>query len=100
VLLQHEPGRYTFHDLLREHARITVSAEETAAAQHDALTRLFDHYLYTACTAADLLYPYSRHLRPPHPRTGYPRRALRRRNFAGLLGRRPRGELADISVAA
>ena len=70
VLLQHEPGRYTFHDLLREHARGTVSTEETAAARHDALTRLFDHYLYTASTAVDLLYPYSRHLRPRIPRPG------------------------------
>ena len=71
VLLQHEPGRYTFHDLLREYARRTAADEEDADARRDALTRLFGHYLYTACRAVDLLYPYSKHLRPriPEPDT-------------------------------
>ena len=71
VLLQHEPGRYTFHDLLRQHARGTVSGGENAGARHDALTRLLDHYLYTASTAVDLVYPYSKQLRPriPEPET-------------------------------
>ena len=64
VLLQHEPGRYTFHDLLRDHARTTVQAGETGAARDEALTRLLDHYLSTASAAVDLLYPYSTHLRP------------------------------------
>ncbi len=71
VLLQHEPGRYTFHDLLRDHARATMLAGETGGARHQALTRLFDHYLYAASTGVDLLYPYSKHLRPriPEPQT-------------------------------
>jgi DNA-binding SARP family transcriptional activator/Tfp pilus assembly protein PilF len=65
VLLQHEPGRYTFHDLLREYARATAAAEEPPSAHHDALTRLLDHYLHTASIAIDLLYPArSKHLRP------------------------------------
>ncbi|MFI6598419.1 BTAD domain-containing putative transcriptional regulator [Nonomuraea sp. NPDC050536] len=45
VLLQHEPGRYTFHDLLREHARETAFAEEDEAEREQALARLFGHYL-------------------------------------------------------
>jgi DNA-binding SARP family transcriptional activator/tetratricopeptide (TPR) repeat protein len=49
VLLQHTPGRYTFHDLLREHAYAAATAEETDVARRDALVRLIVHYL----TAAD-----------------------------------------------
>ncbi|MFE3449784.1 tetratricopeptide repeat protein [Nonomuraea sp. NPDC059194] len=64
MLLQHEPGRYTFHGLLREHALATAAATESAAARHDALTRLFDHYLYTARVAMDQLYPYGNAQRP------------------------------------
>ena len=71
MLLQHEPGRYTFHDLLREHARATASAEETAAARHDALTRLLDHYTQAAAAAISMLYPFiDRHrTRVPTPAT-------------------------------
>ncbi|WP_220446731.1 AfsR/SARP family transcriptional regulator [Nonomuraea deserti] len=64
VLAQHEPGRYTFHDLLREHARATASAEETGEARHDALTRLLDHYLRTAAAAIAVLYPFGGLRRP------------------------------------
>ncbi|WP_219825854.1 AfsR/SARP family transcriptional regulator [Nonomuraea typhae] len=45
VLIQQRFGRYAFHDLLREHARCTADAEETADRQREALIRLFDHYL-------------------------------------------------------
>ncbi|WP_214317357.1 AfsR/SARP family transcriptional regulator [Nonomuraea sediminis] len=45
VMLQHEPGRYTFHDLLREHARETAAAEEDEGEREQALARLFGHYL-------------------------------------------------------
>lgn len=72
VLMQHVPGRYTFHDLLREHARATASAEETAEATHAALAGLFGHYLHTASTAVDLLYPYGTQDRPPVPEPGTP----------------------------
>jgi DNA-binding SARP family transcriptional activator/Flp pilus assembly protein TadD len=65
VVAQHEPGRYTFHDLLRDHARATAATQETTSTQHDALTRLLNHYLHTASTAINLLYPArSKHLRP------------------------------------
>jgi tetratricopeptide (TPR) repeat protein len=70
VLAQHEPGRYTFHDLLREHARATAAAEESEAARHDALTRLLDHYRHTAVTAIGLLYPFGRLRRPDLPEPG------------------------------
>jgi DNA-binding SARP family transcriptional activator/tetratricopeptide (TPR) repeat protein len=67
LLAQAEPGRYTFHALLREHATATASTGEGAAARHDALTRLFDHYRQAAGSAIDVLYHYSRAYRPQLP---------------------------------
>jgi DNA-binding SARP family transcriptional activator/tetratricopeptide (TPR) repeat protein len=68
VLAQHEPGRYTFHDLLREHARATGSAEDDDQMRHAALTRLVDHYLRTAAAVIDVVYPDTKHRRPQVPR--------------------------------
>ncbi|MDJ0343643.1 BTAD domain-containing putative transcriptional regulator [Streptomyces sp. H10-C2] len=67
LLLQHTPGRFTFHDLLRDHARTTALDEETADARQAALTRLFDHYRYTAAVAANLLFPFEKQRRPNVP---------------------------------
>ncbi|MEU4159499.1 BTAD domain-containing putative transcriptional regulator [Actinoplanes sp. NPDC026670] len=50
MLVQREPGRYTMHDLLREHAR-------TLAADDDALMRLLVHYLHRSRSAVRQLYP-------------------------------------------
>ncbi|MBG0827390.1 tetratricopeptide repeat protein [Planomonospora sp. ID67723] len=68
MLLQREPGRYTFHDLLRDHARALAAPDEAS----DALSRLSEHYLRTAIMAMDQLFPYSRHLRPSAPRADGP----------------------------
>ncbi|WP_197093754.1 AfsR/SARP family transcriptional regulator [Nonomuraea sp. SBT364] len=68
MLQQHEPGRYRFHDLLRQYAHDTA-AEEPPPERHAALTRLLDHHLSAASAAMDLLYPDSAHRRP---RTGPP----------------------------
>ena len=67
LLIQAEPGRYAFHELMREHATATASARESAAARHDALTRLFDHYRQAASSAIDMLYPYGRPYQPKLP---------------------------------
>lgn len=53
ILQQHRPGRYTFHDLVREHARALAAGEE----RHQPIVRLLDHYLYRASAAVDALYP-------------------------------------------
>ncbi|MGW0194283.1 BTAD domain-containing putative transcriptional regulator [Nonomuraea sp. NPDC003201] len=52
MLLQFEPGRYTFHDLLREHAR-------SIAEDDGEVLRLLTYYLHRARAAMDRLYPYS-----------------------------------------
>jgi DNA-binding SARP family transcriptional activator/tetratricopeptide (TPR) repeat protein len=52
MLLQLEPGRYTFHDLLREHAR-------SLAEDDDAVLRLLTYYLHRSRAAMDQLFPDS-----------------------------------------
>jgi tetratricopeptide (TPR) repeat protein/DNA-binding XRE family transcriptional regulator len=47
------PGRYGLHDLLRAYAAELAATHDGQDAQHAALTRLFDHYLYTASSAID-----------------------------------------------
>jgi tetratricopeptide (TPR) repeat protein/transcriptional regulator with XRE-family HTH domain len=49
VITQPVPGRYRFHDLIREHARALAAGDP--AAQDAAVTRLLDYYLHTARTA-------------------------------------------------
>lgn len=70
MLLQHELDRYTFHDLLREHARDTAAAQETAAARQEALTRLLDHYLRAAATASRVIFPAGRRSQPGPSKPG------------------------------
>ncbi|MFF5427765.1 MULTISPECIES: BTAD domain-containing putative transcriptional regulator [unclassified Streptomyces] len=67
VVAQHQLGRYTFHDLLREHALATAADQEPPSARREALGRLFHHYLHTASEAIDHLYPEGRNRRPRIP---------------------------------
>lgn len=60
VLQAAEPGRYTFHDLLRAHARATAAAEEPAEERDAARARLLDHYRNTAACAVDAVFPHVR----------------------------------------
>jgi DNA-binding SARP family transcriptional activator/tetratricopeptide (TPR) repeat protein len=53
LLHRHAPGRYQFHDLIREYAADRASADDTGAA----LTRILDFYLHTADAATRRLYP-------------------------------------------
>ncbi|MFI8963054.1 tetratricopeptide repeat protein [Streptomyces sp. NPDC053493] len=71
VLAQHRPGRYTFHDLLREHALATADAQEPPEARSAALDRLFTYYLHGASAAMNHLYPEGKNRRPliPEPNT-------------------------------
>jgi DNA-binding SARP family transcriptional activator/Tfp pilus assembly protein PilF len=60
------PGRYGLHDLLRAYARELAAACD-GDSQHEALTRMLDHYLHTAGAAIDTLHPAERHWRPLIP---------------------------------
>jgi DNA-binding SARP family transcriptional activator/Tfp pilus assembly protein PilF len=52
-----EPGRYTFHDLLRLYARQLAQHEDTAGDRAEATGRLLDFYLHTAHRAATTTHP-------------------------------------------
>lgn len=52
------PGRYAFHDLLRAYATELAHGADTAQERHDALHRLLDHRLHSACAADRLLDPH------------------------------------------
>ncbi|MFY1671571.1 AfsR/SARP family transcriptional regulator [Plantactinospora sp. WMMB334] len=54
---QHADGRYALHDLLRIYAQDRVRNEEVPVRREAARQRLLDYYLYTAHSAAQLLYP-------------------------------------------
>ncbi len=58
------PGRCGMHDLLRAYARELTAEHDGDQGIHGALTRLLDHYLHTAGTAMNALYPAEPHRRP------------------------------------
>jgi DNA-binding SARP family transcriptional activator/tetratricopeptide (TPR) repeat protein len=58
LVIEHVPGRYTFHDLLRAYATELARRYDTEAERQAALRRLLDHYLHTAHTAARLVTPH------------------------------------------
>ncbi|MGI5230842.1 BTAD domain-containing putative transcriptional regulator [Actinoallomurus sp. CA-142502] len=62
LLQQPRPGRYRFHDLLREHARSIARAEEPEASHHESLLRILDYFLFTAAHARRRFAPGQRRL--------------------------------------
>lgn len=52
------PGRYRFHDLIREYARQLVADHDPRAARESAIDRLLYRYLSAASHADRLLFPY------------------------------------------
>ncbi len=57
LMIEHVPGRYTCHDLLRAFATELVQETGTPADRQAATERLFDHYLCTAARGDALLSP-------------------------------------------
>jgi DNA-binding SARP family transcriptional activator/tetratricopeptide (TPR) repeat protein len=55
LLAEPVPGRYAFHDLLRAYAAEHATVTDPPATRHAATTRMLDHYLHTAHTAATLI---------------------------------------------
>ncbi|WP_117213739.1 AfsR/SARP family transcriptional regulator [Allorhizocola rhizosphaerae] len=64
LLEEHAPGRYRFHDLVRDYARQRAGAEESAEARTEALDRLCTWYYRGKSAAAARLIPWR--LEPPH----------------------------------
>jgi tetratricopeptide (TPR) repeat protein/transcriptional regulator with XRE-family HTH domain len=57
LIVEHVPGRYAFHDLLRAYALEQARLSEPEADRAAALRRALDHYLHTGYTAALRLNP-------------------------------------------
>src|SRR5262249_9437903 len=70
LLVEHSPGRYTFHDLLRAYATDLARRIDTDQQRHTATVRTLDHYLHTAYTADRLLYPGRNPIILPPPAPG------------------------------
>jgi tetratricopeptide (TPR) repeat protein len=47
LLVEHVPGRFTCHDLLRVYAADRAAADETTESRAAAEARMFDHYVHT-----------------------------------------------------
>jgi tetratricopeptide (TPR) repeat protein len=58
LALEHTPGRYLLHDLLRVYAAELVDAEEDDASRHAALAGLAEYYRHGVAQAAARLYPH------------------------------------------
>ncbi|MFD0819215.1 ATP-binding protein, partial [Micromonospora zhanjiangensis] len=59
LLDEHEPRRYTFHDLLRAFAAELGDTDVPGPDRESAVRRLLDHYLHTGHAAAMLLHPHA-----------------------------------------
>jgi tetratricopeptide (TPR) repeat protein len=57
LLVEHRPGRYLLHDLLRDYAGERARATDTDTERREALTRLLDYYTRTAYEADRVLNP-------------------------------------------
>jgi DNA-binding SARP family transcriptional activator/tetratricopeptide (TPR) repeat protein len=70
LLIEQEPGRFGFHDLLRAYAAERVHELEAADDRAGTLHRLLDHYLYTAYAANRVLEPSRAPIELPALRPG------------------------------
>jgi tetratricopeptide (TPR) repeat protein len=70
LLTELAPGRYAYHDLLREYATEQANSTDPYQERHASVHRTLDHYLYTAQTAARLLDRGRDPLPLPSPQPG------------------------------
>ncbi|MBO2450126.1 tetratricopeptide repeat protein [Actinomadura barringtoniae] len=58
LAIEHVPGRFTFHDLLRAYAAELAMDRDGADERRDAIGRVLDHYLQTAFAGDRLINPH------------------------------------------
>ncbi|MFE9248874.1 BTAD domain-containing putative transcriptional regulator [Streptomyces sp. NPDC007088] len=67
LLVEHSPGRFSAHPLLRTYAGELSEILDEPRARAEARRRMFEHYLYTADAATALIAPrHSGTTLPPH----------------------------------
>jgi len=71
LVIEHAPGRYSLHDLLRVYADEQAHGHDSAAEHNAATQRMLDHYLHSAFAAATRLDPhlYTAGIQLPAPAT-------------------------------
>ena len=70
MVAEHQPGRFTFHDLLRFYAADQAERHEATQDRHAAVHRVLDHYLHTAMAASQRFSPFRSPLRLPPSAAG------------------------------
>jgi tetratricopeptide (TPR) repeat protein len=70
LLIEHTPGRFGPHDLLRVYAVEQGRAIDSASDRDLAVVRVLDHYVHTACLADSLLDPHRVPITPAPPQPG------------------------------
>ncbi|MFF4243441.1 BTAD domain-containing putative transcriptional regulator [Streptomyces sp. NPDC001822] len=70
LLVEHVPGRYTCHELLRAFADDLSSTLDASSTRSETRARMFEHYVYSADAATALIAPHRRTLILPPPRPG------------------------------
>ncbi|XVU28116.1 AfsR/SARP family transcriptional regulator [Actinoplanes sp. CA-054009] len=58
LLIEHQPDRFAYHDLIREYATELAAHLDPAPERDAVLRRLADHHLYSAANAAKVFYPF------------------------------------------
>jgi tetratricopeptide (TPR) repeat protein len=70
LVAEHQPARFTFHDLLRAYAAEQARANESAEALEEAVLRLLDYYLRAMHAGELLVYPARLKVELPQPVPG------------------------------
>jgi DNA-binding SARP family transcriptional activator len=70
LLTEHQPGRYSFHDLIRAYATELLADTDTEEDRHAALARMLSHYLHSSYAAQVELKPHDEPITPGPPRPG------------------------------
>jgi tetratricopeptide (TPR) repeat protein len=70
LVVEHVPGRYAFHDLLRAYAADRAQTLDSDPQRRTATRRILDHYLHTAYAADRLLFPARDPIALPAPQSG------------------------------
>jgi tetratricopeptide (TPR) repeat protein/transcriptional regulator with XRE-family HTH domain len=70
LVVEHVPGRYGFHDLLRAYATELALAVDAADDRRAAQHRLLDHYLHTGRHATVLMYRHQDSITLAPPQSG------------------------------
>src|ERR1700735_222974 len=63
MAVEHLPGRFSFHNLLRAYAADQAERTDPAAERSAAVQRMLDHYLHTAMAASQRFSPFRSPLR-------------------------------------